>query len=390
MPKINRKAQIGKPKKPYPGFPLFPHATRRWAKKIKGKFHYFGPWDDPLGALQRFQQQRDDLYAGRVPRAQREGLTIRELLNRFLTVKKDLVEADELAPRTFADYHRTCQRIVDRFGKGRLVEDLASDDFERLRRHLTKNRGPVAIGNEIQRIRVVFNYAYNAGLVDKPVRYGPTFKRPSRKTLRKVRHERGSRMFEAEEIRSMLEEAAIQLKAMILLGINCGFGNADVATLPKSALDLKNGWVNYPRPKTGVPRRCPLWRETVEALREALKKRPKPKDPADDRLVFVTKRGMAWGKDTSDNPVSKETAKLLKKLGIHRRGVNFYALRHTFETIGDESRDQVALDHIMGHARDDMASVYRERISDERLKAVTDQIHQWLFGEKSDSEAATD
>jgi hypothetical protein len=65
---------------------------------------------------------------------------------------------------------------------------------------------------------------------------------------------------------------------------------------------------------------------------------------------------------------------LLGKLGLVRRGHTFYALRHTLETIGGESRDQVAVDAIMGHSRDDMASVYRERIGDDRLRAVVQHV----------------
>jgi integrase len=100
---------------------------------------------------------------------------------------------------------------------------------------------------------------------------------------------------------------------------------------------------------------------------------------ANTEMVFITKYGTSWAKETCDNPVSKETAKLLAELKLARKGLNFYALRHTFETIGGEARDQVAVDYIMGHDRDDMASAYRERISDERLKAVTDHVRSWLF-----------
>jgi integrase len=74
--------------------------------------------------------------------------------------------------------------------------------------------------------------------------------------------------------------------------------------------------------------------------------------------------------------------KLMRELKINgRKGLAFYALRHTFRTIADEAKDQPAVDHIMGHARDDMASVYRERISDERLRAVSGHVRAWLFAE---------
>src|SRR5262249_31565341 len=44
-----------KPGKPYPDFPLTAHPAGYWCKKIKGKVRYFGPWADPEGALQAYQ-----------------------------------------------------------------------------------------------------------------------------------------------------------------------------------------------------------------------------------------------------------------------------------------------------------------------------------------------
>jgi len=390
-----------KPEKPTPDFPLFPHATGRWAKKICGHLVYFGPWRDPKGALEKYKREREDLEAGRKPRpaGAQEGLTIKELVNKFLTAKRHLTDTREITECTFRDYHATCGRLVDIFGRSRLVDDLTAADFEHLRVKLAKVRGPVALGNEIGRVRVVFKFATDNRLVDRPIAYGQGFKKPTRKTLRKARAERGPRIFEAAELTRIIDKAGVSLKAMVLLGINAGLGQSDISNLPLSALDLDAGWINYPRPKTGIDRRCPLWPETIAALREVLANRPKPSDPADAALVFITKQGNRWVRtnkagepDNPDNPekwtnidsISQEFRKVLADLKINgHRG--FYCLRRGFETQGGDSLDQVAVDFIMGHARDDMASLYRQRISDERLRKVTDCIHTWLYPPKPET-----
>jgi integrase len=95
-------------------------------------------------------------------------------------------------------------------------------------------------------------------------------------------------------------------------------------------------------------------------------------------MVFVTKYGQSWAKDVPDNPLAKEMRKFLDSLGINGSR-NFYALRHTFRTVADESKDQPAVDFIMGHENQHISTVYRERISDERLKQVVNCVRKWLF-----------
>ena len=338
--------------------------------------------------------QKDDLPAGRTPRPRADVVTVRDLLNGFLTAKRHLLDTRELTQRSFADYIATCERIAGAFGRNRPVKDLGPDDFDSLRATIGKTWGPVALGNEINRVRIVFRYGEEAGLLESPARFGPHFKRPSRKVLRRARHEKGPRMFTQAEIKSLLKAATPTMTAMILLGINCGFGNADVGTLPIEAIDLKNGWCDFPRPKTEIMRRVPLWPETAKALKMAIESRPAARDELSEKLAFLTRLGLPWHKEGTvgddgkvtgvDGPLSKEFAKLLVALKMKRPGLGFYALRHTFETIGGESRDQAAVDAIMGHApkSDDMSAVYRERMTDERLKAVTDHVRAWLFPAK--------
>ena len=372
-----------KPNKPRPDFPLFPHAAGQWAKKIRGKTHYFGVWSDPDSALQNYLRDKDELQAGRTPRVQRDEPTVRDLLNQFLTTKIRLVQNGELAQRTFNDYKKVCTRVADYFGLDRFLSDIRAEDFSEFRHHLTRGIGLVTLANIIQRVRVIFKFAYDAELVESPIRLGPGFKKPSQKAIRESRNAKPLRMFEASEIRLLIDSAREQLKAMILLGINCGFSQSEISLLTAEPLDLLGGWINYPRTKTAVPRFCPLWDETVAALQAVIEKQGQRKTSNHPELIFLTKNGNPWVRvresGTHDDATGKQFKRLMSAVGIEKPGLNFGALRHTFETIGGECKDQVAVDSLMGHSRGDMASVYRERISEDRLRAVTNTIHEWLF-----------
>ena len=65
-------------------------------------------------------------------------------------------------------------------------------------------------------------------------------------------------MFQADELRKIIDKAGVTLRAMIFLGINAGMGNMDCALLPVEAVDLKGGWLTYARNKTGMAALPPL------------------------------------------------------------------------------------------------------------------------------------
>ncbi len=391
--KRSRKAAADRPPKPYKEFPLGPHPGGAWQKKVNGKIHYFGRWgrrvngkmerlpgDGWKEALAIYKAQIDDIRAGRTPRVRKtgEGLKLKELCNAFLSAKLRKLKAGEITRPTFKGHKVTTDLLIGQFGKDRLVDDIASDDFAALRAVMAERWGPVRLGNEITRARSVFKYGFETGDIKNAMRYGPEFVKPSAAVLRKHKAKNGVRMLEADEIRRLLDAADTQLRAMVLLGVNCGFVGKDCADLPLDALDLDGSWANFPRPKTGIERRCPLWEETVSALRAAIAERPEPKDDASG-LVFVTTRGRPWISRGQANPISVAARRLMKEVGVHRERIGFATLRHVFRTIADASRDQVATNHIMGHTDPTMAAVYRERIDDGRLVAVTDHVRAWLF-----------
>ena len=429
-----RTSKTGRPDKPkgYKGFPLYAHPAGYWAKKINKKLHYFGRWGQIRNgkmvhlpyeaswraALELYKLQRDDLHAGRVPRTKDNGRKIlAELCDRFLDAKRLKMESGELSVRSYQEYYQTAVRLQGQFGSTRLIDDILPDDFQALRASIAKNCGPVRLGNEITRVKSFFKFAKKNKLVADEIEFGSEFAKPDKSVMRRNRADRGKKLFTRDELQLMLDAVAGKhvpvpskdgkvkpkkvalkvdplLRALILLGANAGAGNTDVANLLNHHLDLKGGWLNYPRGKTGIDRRVPLWPETVAAIKSAVTARPKPKHEADAECVFLTPRRegdirtgavrlVQLGSTSRVDYVSDKFSKLLKTLHINgRKGLGFYSLRHTFATIGLQTGDRDAVKALMGHAESDMLSVYDETgPSDERLQAVTNHVRGWLFGE---------
>ncbi len=190
-----------------------------------------------------------------------------------------------------------------------------------------------------------------------------------------------------EDLEKLLAAADVTDSALVLLGLNCGFGNSDIGTLKLKDVDLEAGLISHPRPKTGVERDFILWPETVEILQEYLDHhRGKPRFKDSDKLFFVSRKGfpLCWQELKEDGKVRRSDAiklrfeRLCKRAGVERKyGVGFYIIRHTYATmIGSASKDFREVQAALGQITIQQQEVYRH---DRAIKAQ--QAQHRLRGE---------
>ncbi len=348
-------------------FPLTLHKTGQFCKKIRGKVHYFGT--DKQQALQRYLEQASYLHAGHPrPAGSATGcITIMTLCNLYLEHQESRVEAGELSARHFADQITSLRTLTHFLGKHRVVNQISTLDLQNYKRILQKKHGSVCRTNlHISNMKAMFNWACKNDVLHDI---------PNIQAVSKTKPARVERQtFDQEQIAKLLESAKPQMKAMILLGLNAGFGCTDCAELQWKNLNLKEGRVKLTRKKTGVPRNLKLWPETIEALHNIPQTNPR---------VFNTARRNPWvrsvkkkdkhGLDTYliDNSISKEFTKLLKHVGIAtERGTGFYTLRRTAATLAARSGDPFAVQKLLGHADLKMATTYVQDVSEQTDRVI--------------------
>jgi len=341
--------------------------------------YYFGCWDDPKAALREYLEIKESLQAGIDPRKLSSNgvtTTVGELVNLWLDQKNANLTAKDISPRSFQDYQDVGKIVVNAFGRHTPVRGLKPENFANLRNDVASRYAPSRMSKIVTVVRMIFKWGSESDALPSPMKFGPNFKGASKKQARETRNATVKRFFTASDINTLVDSARQPIKAMILLGINCGLGNTDVANIRDE--HIQNGWLMMARAKTAIERRIPLWPETLAAIEEAKKTRKKENSPSGEGLLFLTRNGGLWTEFGNDE-LAKQFSKLLKASELYVARRTFYALRHTFQTVGDEEKDPVATSAIMGHADNSMASTYREHIGDDRLKAVVNHVRKWLL-----------
>ena len=252
-------------------------------------------------------------------------------------------------------------------GPNRPVSDISTIELQNYRKRLIKTRkSPNTINNRIAAVKAMYNWALDNEVIVNA---------PRLKAVKKVTSPKQEKpTFTMTQIHKILHNASPQMKAMIWLGLNCGFGCTDCAELKWKNVDLQNGRVDFPRGKTGIGRNLPLWSETVRALNEI---------PVSGELVFYTRKGNPWvrtvkgvgkgGKEKykKTNNVSKEFSKLMKRTDLKmEKGVGFYTLRRTAATLTARSGDPFAVQRLLGHADLKMATTYVQDVSEQTDRAI--------------------
>jgi integrase len=278
--------------------------------------------------------------------------------------------------------------MVAHFGRNVDPTQLEPSDFSAFRTSMAARYAPSRLTKTVVVCKSMFRWAHDMEKIEALPRFGKGFKRASEGSMRQAKAASGSKAFKADEALRLIDAAPPTLAVMIWLGLNAGFGNADISRLSLSSVDLKSRRIDFPRPKTGVVRRCILWPETIAALNGVIKNRPKPKDKRLEDRVFLTATGAEWvvvsdNDGTAGRRVDKITLRfreLMKANEPYREGRSFYGLRHTLESVGSGAKDEPALDEIMGHVDSSIQAGYRHGgVGDDRLRAVTDHVRAWLL-----------
>jgi hypothetical protein len=387
------------------GFPLTV-VERGYMARIAGKPRWICGKRPPDEALAIYHRKASALTSKAEPIRQAHAKlpaapTLHYLLNRWVIDRRSDAMRGELRPGTFQQYRLSAKRI-DRLAGQVLADDVTPDTVKDLYDRLAAAHGIDFAKRAIAHFRSACNYAVEMRWC-RPLRIGG---RAIAKLATRPRARMKWKLYEPADLRRILAEITrrirsarggayrdswVQLKAMVLLALNGGFGATELSELRKA--DVRGDWIDRDRGKTGATHVVPLWPETAKAICPVLEQRP------DDELLFRTRAGKPWARSESiivggvlkrvvnhDN-VNWAFRVVVNSIGLRIEGQGFYKLRHLFATTADRFQDANALSVLMGHALPGARGHYIA-VGDERLRKLVEYVrHELLLNRPARSQS---
>jgi integrase len=275
---------------------------RGYMARINGRPTWIAGKVTPDEAMAAYHRKAGALTTGNEPMPAPRGTAdlnppLKYVLSRWLVERRGDAQRGELSPNAYGQYRLSAQRI-DRLSGHVLLEDWNPDATRALYERFARAHGTDLARRAVGHLRTCLRHAAEMGWC-KDVRMGD---RVVARLAARPQATMKWRLYTPTEVRMILAEldrqidaadgrrlpSLTQLRAMVYLALNGGYGATELAELPRSAVDLAGARIEHRRGKTGMAHVVPLWPETVKALRPVMAQRP------GDDLVFRTRQGGPW------------------------------------------------------------------------------------------------
>ncbi len=314
-------------------------------------------------------------------------------VKRYLNFKAAQAAADELAPTTWGDLADRLFRFEGWVGSNTHVSTVNGSMVKGYYEHLCQLRTEGKVGrlrahNLLQAAKQWIRWAWREedvelekpprNINDRELRFSIHI---DDQTGRR-KQTRTEKLFTKEEIHTMLKVLPDHFQLYVLLCLNCGFTQTDLATLRKDELWLEEARIVRQRTKTRRHQSPPvvnylLWSETSNLLKQQISDHPD--------LVLLTRRGtplIVSRMDRIDHHVRYDTVcrtygRLRKKhASLPDKSLKF--LRKTGSTKIRSNLHYMYLDQLyLGHSHQTIADKHYNAFDGQPYEPLDEAI-QWL------------
>jgi integrase len=306
--------------------------------------------------------------------------TVRELVDGYLAVRKGQIGtgADDITVAMYSDDYYQLEAFANYAGKTAVGEVVTPDYLNKHKADTKRDSSVVTLWHRVKAVKRLLTWGWKNGKLD-------TLPRNLDDYANVARPKPVPRFFTVEEVNTLYANATPRVRLFILLALNGGFTQVDIATLTHNMIDWDTGVISRDRNKTNVPQGCKLWPETLELLRELA-----TKSNADgSNLVFASQDGNPLVYENVDANTGKHS-----KVDSIRSAFNRLKIKckvkdnRGFKTFRKTGADAIAkqyqsenrlVDLYLAHSANGMRKHYAKQYFDELYKATDWLATQYKF-----------